>query len=61
MVIVKRLSLKALSTLQDHEGGGGWGNNYTNVSLRLYIIMHQYIDAQSHLLYTLSLPLFLSL
>ena len=25
MVIFKRLSLKALSALQDHEGGGGTG------------------------------------
>ena len=59
MVIFKRLSLKALSALYDHERGGGKGqqNNYTNVSLRLCIIIHQYIDAQSHLLHTLSLPL----
>ena len=26
MVIFKRLSLKAVSALQDHEGGGGQGN-----------------------------------
>ena len=58
MVIFKRLSLKALSALQDHGGGGGTGlqNDYTNVSLRLYIIIHQYINAQSHPLHTLSPP-----
>ena len=36
------------------EGGMRLQNNYTNVSLRFYIIIHQYIDAQSHLLHTLS-------
>ena len=63
MVILKRLSLKALSALQDHEGEGGTGeqNNYTNISLRLYKIIRQYIDARPHLLHTLSLPLPLSL
>ena len=62
-VIFKRLSLKALSALQDQEERGGRDNknNYTNVSLRLYIIIHQYIDEQSHLSHTLSLPLSLSL
>ena len=56
-VIFKRLSLKALSALQDQEERGGRDNknNYTNVSLRLYIIIHQYIDAQSHLLHKVSL------
>ena len=55
-VIFKRLSLKALSALQDQEERGGRDNknNYTNVSLRLYIIIHQYINAQSHPLHTLS-------
>ena len=63
MAIFKRLSLKALSALQDHEGGKGAGlqNNYTNVSLRLYIIIHRYINAQSHPLHTLSHSLLLSL
>ena len=42
------------------EGGRGNKNNCINVSLRLRIIIHQYIDAQSHLLHTLSLPLSLS-
>ena len=62
MVILKCLSSKALGALQDHEGEGGTGyqNNYTNVSLRLYIIIHQYINAQSHPLHTLSLSLSLS-
>ena len=41
------------------EGVRGNNNNYTNVSLRLCINVYQYIDAQSHLLHTLSLPLFL--
>ena len=38
MIIFKRLSLKALSTLQKLGGGGGYGNknNYINVSLRLH-------------------------
>ena len=56
MVNFKCLSLKALSALQDHEGGGGQGNknNYKNVSLRLYINIQQYINTQSHLLHTLS-------
>ena len=57
MVIFKRLALKALSALQDHEGGGGTENNYANVSFRLDVIIHQYINAQSHLLHTLYLPL----
>ena len=65
MVIFKCLSLKAVSAIQGHEGGGGNKNNYTNVSLRLCIIIHRYIDAQSHLLHThthtLSLSLSLSL
>ena len=58
MVIFKRLSLKALSALQDHEGGGGTGqqNNDTNVSLRLYVLLHQYINAKSHPLHTHALP-----
>ena len=60
MVIFNCLFLKALSSLQYHEGGG-YQNNYTNVSLRLYIIIHRYIDAQSHLLLTLSLLSSLSL
>ena len=45
-------------------GGGGDGVTkiiYINVSLILYIIIHQYIDAQSHLLHTLSLSHSLSL
>ena len=59
MVIFKRLSLRTLSALQDHEEGGGRGNrnNYTNVSLRPCTIIYQYIDAQSHLLHTHSLSL----
>ena len=58
-VIFKRLSLKALSALQDQEERGGRDNknNYTNVSLRLYIIIHQYINAQSHLSHSQPLPL----
>ena len=62
MVIFKRLSLIALIALQDLERGGGQGNknNDTNSYLRLYIIIHQYIDAQSHLLHTHSLPVSLS-
>ena len=56
MVIFKYLSLKALSALQDHEGGGMMvlQNNYTNVSLRLYIIIHQYITAVASVAHTLS-------
>ena len=43
------------------EEGGDRGTKYsTNVSVRLYILIHQYIDAQSHLLHTPSLPLLLS-
>ena len=63
MVIFKCLSLKAVSILQDHEGGRGRGNknDYLNASLRLSIIIHQYIDSQSHLFHTFSLPLSLSL
>ena len=34
--------------------GTGNKNNYTNVSLRLCINIHQYLDTQSHLLHTLS-------
>ena len=62
-IFFKHQSLEALGALQDHEGEGGQGNknNYTNVSLRLCITIHQYIDAQSHLLHTLSLPFSLSL
>ena len=58
MVISKRMSLKALSALQNHEGGGRGGNknNCTNVSLRLCIIIHQYIDAHT-LSPSLPLPL----
>ena len=37
------------------EGGRGNKSDYTNVFLRLRIITHQYIDAQSHLLHTHSL------
>ena len=47
--------------MKEEEGGGDEKNNDTNVSLRFYIIIHQYIDAQSHLLHTLSLPFSLSL
>ena len=54
MVIYTCLFVKALSAIEKHEGGEGNENNYTNVSLRLYIIIHQYIDAQSQLLHTLS-------
>ena len=63
MVLFKCLSLKALNTLQKHEVGGGMANqsNHINVSLGLCINIHQYINAQSHLLHTLSLPLSLSL
>ena len=64
MFIFKRLSLKVLSALQDHEWGAGRRgnkNNYTNVSLRLFINIQQYIDAQSHLLRTLSPSLSLPL
>ena len=43
------------------EGGRGNKSDYTNMFLRLRIITHQYIDAQSHLLHTHSLPLSLSL
>ena len=43
------------------EEEGGNKNNYTNVSLRLCINIHQYIDAQSHLLHTLPLSLSLPL
>ena len=45
------------------EDGQGNKNDYTNVSLRICIIIHQYIDAQLHLLHILSLfpPLSLSL
>ena len=51
MVIFKCFSVKALNALQEHDGGGGRGNenNYTNVSLRLCISIHQYINGQSHL------------
>ena len=43
--IFKRLSLKDLSALQDHEGGAGTGkkNNYTRVSLRLCTSTHSHI------------------
>ena len=54
MVIFKCLSLKALSALQDLEGGGGWGNKniYTN---------NIFPSALSHLLHTFSPSLSLSL
>ena len=38
------------------EGEQSNKNDYTNVSLTLCIIIHQYIDTQSHLLHTLSSP-----
>ena len=58
-IFFKHQSLEALGALQDHKGEGGQGNknNYTNVSLRLCITIHQYIDAQSHLLHKPSLSL----
>ena len=43
MVIFKRLSLKLVSALQYHDGRGN-KYNYTNVPLRLCIMIHQYID-----------------
>ena len=43
--------------MKEEEGGGDEKNNDTNVSLRFYIIIHQYINTQSHLLHTLYLPL----
>ena len=39
------------------EGERVYKNNYRNISLRLCIIIHQYISVQSHLLHTHSLPL----
>ena len=39
------------------ERGRGNRNNYTNASLKLCKNIHQYIDSQSHLLHTLTLPL----
>ena len=63
MVNFKRLSLKAVIALHDHEGwvgregGGGNKNNYTDVSLWLCVIIPQYIDTHPHLLHSLSLPL----
>ena len=47
--------------MKEEEGGGDEKNNDTNVSLRFYIIIHQYINTQSHLLHTHSLLLSLSL
>ena len=64
MVILKRLSLKALSALQNHDGGGGRGkkNKYTNVSLRLCIYIststHSHIYCMHSLYLSLSLPPF---
>ena len=43
------------------EGERGNKKKYKNVSLRLCIIIHEYIDAQSRLLHTLSLTLSLPL
>ena len=43
------------------EGGRGNKNDYTNVSLRLFIIIHQYIDAVTSVAPYLSPSLSLSL
>ena len=57
MVIFKRLSLKALSALQNHDGEGELGNknNYTNVSLGLCITftsIHRRTHSVENLLHT---------
>ena len=61
-VIFKHLSLKALKRFTEiWRRGRGYKNNYTETyTLRLYMNIHQYIETQSHLLHTLSLPLSLS-